>query len=60
MERRNLLRIAVETRKKHLIQRLEAAGYSGQREDLEKMTLTELEREWERQQQFYEQEDDIG
>ncbi|GGH87740.1 hypothetical protein JOD43_004024 [Pullulanibacillus pueri] len=61
MERKNLLRLAVEQRKKQLIQRLEALGFQGDREALMRLTLTELENQWESYQHMMQsEEDDIG
>lgn len=59
MERKNLLRMAVETRKQHLIRRLLAIDAYADREPyLLSLTLSELEEEWRHSDRL--REDHIG
>ncbi|WP_027725377.1 hypothetical protein [Tuberibacillus calidus] len=52
MERKNILRMAVEARKKYLIKLLSATDeHAGREEELKAYTLTELENEWRRLEQ---------
>lgn len=53
MESKNLLRMAVESRKKYLIRCLETSGeYQNDVKQFKSLTLSELEEEWERVQQW--------
>ena len=59
MERKNLLRMAVETRKQHLIRRLLTMdAYANREPYLSSLTLTELEEEFRHYEHL--SEDDIG
>lgn len=58
MGNKNLLRIAVEARKKYLIRMLELNGVTSDPGYLSELTLSELEDEWKRYQS--ENNKDIG